>query len=169
MWGFCCTKPRDYSFLKLAFDDTRLIQVLPMIEQDLGKIESHFGIKLPKQYCDCLLNYPFSEESWAADVAMPHELELIKEINSSRPSLVKFGVTDYTRYFQIGSDGGEQLYYIDLQSEECSVYSANLEGSDFKQLAYTFSEWLDQLTKIDEANKADEVRMKQKSWWKFWD
>ncbi len=138
-----------------------------MTESDLARIESKFAINLPEPYRSVMLAYPFATDSWANDCAMANDLETVMEMNQDRNFLRKF-VEDPKQYFQIGSDGGETYYYIDLQNSDCPVYSFDVETGYFKQEAWNFKLWIGQLNDIDEEIRKDKIEMARKRWWQFW-
>lgn len=138
-----------------------------MTKHELNKVESLFALKLPQQYRALMLNYPFVDDSWANDCAMPNDPQIVIEMNKDKSFLGKF-TQEPSRYFQIGSDGGEFYYYIDLQNPDCPVYAADLETGSFSQEASDFKIWVQQLNNADEEIRLDRIEMSRKRWWQFW-
>ena len=138
-----------------------------MTEEDIQTLEKQFSIILPNQYRDILRVYPFAEDSWANECAMPNDLGLIIEMNADRTILKEYGVDDPSLYFQIGSDGSELTYYIDSRDPECTVYTADVESGTFTKYLI-FSDWCDDLHKTDVEIRRDQEEMAKKKWWQIW-
>ena len=126
-----------------------------------------FSLILPDQYRKILCDYPFAEDSWANECAMPNDLGMIIEMNDDRSILKEYGADDPSHYFQIGSDGGELTYYIDSRDPECTVYAADVESGTFTKHA-VFSNWCEELRTTDLEIRRDQEKMARKKWWQIW-
>ncbi|MCO4781747.1 MAG: SMI1/KNR4 family protein [Candidatus Cloacimonetes bacterium] len=89
-----------------------------MIEQ----IEDSLNINLPVFYKNTLLNYPFTLHSFSHEFMLVNDLEIILSYNQ----LDFLKIINKPNCFVIGSDGGEEYYYI-LLNDNDTVYTYSLE------------------------------------------
>ncbi len=136
-----------------------------MNSKDIEKIEEELGIQLPGFYLSTMLNYPFSEDSWAAEFSLCNNPKHVIELNEA--------IQPKGNIFAIGSDGGEFFYYIKLNGEE-KVYIFDLEGSD-KHMSIEADSWAKYLNQLNTLNielyqeQLQELeRKRNKKWWQFW-
>jgi len=52
-----------------------------MRQQDLARLERELAIRLPRQYRDFMIAYPFSRSSWAGDLGTPDDVDLLLDLN----------------------------------------------------------------------------------------
>ena len=144
-----------------------------MSENDFLRIERELNLRLPKDYRELMLNYPFSKDSLSADDLLPNDPEVLITHNqvsdlhslmamSSNPS-VPLG-----NYFSIGSDSSEESYWIDVTSPKSPVYKFALECCDLTIKAANLEEYVKQCWHIEEEIKKDEEYMSRRRWWQFW-
>jgi SMI1 / KNR4 family (SUKH-1) len=92
-----------------------------MRERDLKRIEHELGVALPARYREFMLAYPFPKYSWAGDLAMPEDVDLLLDLNhEARKSDSDRSLANV---FVIGSDGGRTDYFIRLADTLCGVHS----------------------------------------------
>ncbi len=116
--------------------------------EDIDKIEKLLGIVLPNYYKSTIMNYPFPKNSLADDCLLLYDPELIIKNNDS--SFLEIIITPKIKPFCIGTDGGEEVYYIDLNCEETKVFAYSRETG--KSEIYTTS-LADYIKKIEEIIK----------------
>ena len=114
-----------------------------------------------------MLNYPFSDDSFADEFLLPKDVDRILENNQ--------GATEYLKIakpFVVGSDGGEETYFIDLASDVSRVFTFDLEIGRYEQTASDWKEYLAQirseLKEIEDDKSAEQKRKLNKKWWEFW-
>ena len=138
-----------------------------MTEQDLQALESHLGSPLPAFYRATLSDYPFDPDSCAAEYLLPDNSQFVIELNSS--GLLLDGVE---KPFFIGSDGGEESYFIDASKADSGVYVYDVETGEHRQLVPEWQGFLDHIRSIHAEVAADEEAMRlsklNKKWWEFW-
>lgn len=138
-----------------------------MTEEELTQIESHLGLKLPEFYRSTMLNYPFPVNSFADEFLLTNYLEQVLELNHQPVECSGIG-----RPFLVGSDGGEELYYIDLQNLESPVYTLQLETGKHFQKAENWTQYLHRieadLKEIEDDEQREQERKASKRWWEFW-
>ena len=138
-----------------------------MNKSELTKIEKELNISLPAYYKDIMLNYPFSEESFANEFLLPNDIEHVIEMNKENELVDKS-----ENPFFVGSDGGEEYYFIKTKSINSSVYVFDLEKGKHSMKADSFQVYLNQidetLKEIEADEKAEIERKKNKKWWQFW-
>ena len=136
-----------------------------MLTSEIQFIEDELGIQLPAFYIKTMLDYPFAEDSFASEFLLCNSPEGILEYNS--------GYKPSAEAFTIGTDGGENTYFIKLD-EDGQVYVFDLEAPDdtLKLEAATWDEYLKQIEALHEEIRQDELfmaeRKRNKKWWQFW-
>ena len=132
----------------------------------LRHIEQTLKVVLPEYYRQTLLDYPFPADSFAAELTLPTEIDAIL-LNNTR-----FPPED--QRFVVGSDGGEEVYFILPGESPERVYVHQLETSNDPSLVYAHSwaEFLRILTEQEAEIRQDELATEQRKrdtkWWQFW-
>jgi hypothetical protein len=72
------------------------------------------------------------------------------------------------QFFQIGSDGGEERYYLDLSQTSSPIYSCDLETWTLTQRAEDIQAWIAECQAREEEIQQDELALRRKHWWQFW-
>ena len=138
-----------------------------MTDQELQAIEKHTGYSLPEYYCATLSNYPFSSDSFAGEFILPNDQKVIIELNSAAISPSKI-----RKPFFIGSDGGEEWFFVDTSKDDSGVFVFELETGNHRLLVPTWTAFLEHIDAEHAAIAADEEVMRQcklnKKWWEFW-
>jgi hypothetical protein len=138
-----------------------------MTANDLQQIQDHVGFQLPLYYRETLLNYPFKHDSFAEEFMLPNCHQAVKDLNDASISIGS-GI----QAFFIGSDGGEEQYFVDASTQESGVFVFDLETGEHRNLSPSWSSFLDHIhsthTEIEEDEKAEEARRNSKKWWQFW-
>lgn len=136
-----------------------------MNQEDIKKIENSLKIKLPEFYKKTIQSYPFPKESFANEFLLPDEKNTIIENNDST-------IIDKKNIFVVGSDGGEEYYYINLTKETSEVYLFDLEEKKSKVKSPNWDKYLNYISKtlkeIEEDEHQEKERKKNKKWWQFW-
>jgi hypothetical protein len=139
-----------------------------MTSAELEELERHIGARLPEDLRNLYLHYPFAEGSWAADLAMPDDVDYLIEVNQDRSFPGEFCASDPTRYIYIGNDGGETENYATLGEEPTRIFEADIETGSFSEVAGSLEEWKAQMYAIDQEIERDKAYMSRKRWWQFW-
>lgn len=136
-----------------------------MIQSDINRIEEKLGFSLPTFYIETMLNYPLPENSFGEEFMLTNSVEILLDCNGI------FKKNDLC--FAIGSDGGEFIYYVKLDGQE-TVYIYDLENSDAHNSveADNWEMYLENIRKVHREIEEDEKRQierkKNKKWWQFW-
>jgi len=148
-----------------------------MTPADLDRIESSLGVTLPMDYRGLMQNYPFAAETVAHSSMLIDDPDWV--IGANRGVDTHFmlhhrqGRWVPTRdYLQIGNDGGENCYYLDLRGTPPPVYGFDLEAGTLSVFAADLGDYTRRCTEIDE-ELAEEERLeaewlREKKWWQFW-
>lgn len=138
-----------------------------MTDQDFQSIEKQIGYSLPALYRATLSDYPFALDSFAAEFMLPNEPNFVIDLNVCARSL-----SDIDKPFFIGSDGGEEYFFVDASKEDSGVYVLELETGKHRQLVPTWERYLDHIRATHAEIAADDNSMRarrlKKKWWKFW-
>jgi hypothetical protein len=139
-----------------------------MNESDLRRIGDTLKLKLPMAYQETVLNYPFPRESCANDFLLPSDLAQVLDLNNGSPT-----VSGVVKPFFVGSDGGEELYFLNSDMPNSPVYVLDLETGKHSVKAQNWPEFLTQIRADLASGAADEAsekeRRSRKRWWQFWE
>jgi len=138
-----------------------------MTESDISKIESSLNVKLPEFYRRTMLSYPFPVDSFAEEFLLTNDTESVLESNQHPSEYEGIG-----RPFLVGSDGGEEIYFVDLAVNSSQVFTYEMETGKHVEKAKDWGEYLSQiesdLKEIEDDEKAERERKANKKWWEFW-
>ena len=138
-----------------------------MTDADLGDIEARLGFPLPAAFRSTVLSYPFSPGSFADEFMLPNRSRDVMDLNE-----IGVAIVGVERPFFIGSDGGEERYFVDASRSESPVYVFELETGHHRVLVASWADYLDHIRDTDAEIAADEAVAKQREltsrWWKFW-
>ena len=116
-----------------------------------------------------MLNYPFPKDSFADEFMLVNNPGAV--IGNNDKALIET-IDKGVKPFFIGSDGGEKLYYVDLNTKKSEVFVYYLETQKSKMQSKTWNNYLEDIKKtlkeIEEDERAMEERKKNKKWWQFW-
>jgi hypothetical protein len=72
----------------------------------------------------------------------------------------------------IGTDGGEEYYYLDLREQSGPVLRFDLETGELSVFCDSFEHYVWRCREIDNAIEKDEreaaERAERRKWWQFW-
>jgi len=138
-----------------------------MTESDIKQLEAAAGAALPAFYTTTMRNYPFPRGSFADEFLLMNDLDgLLREIRQPAryPGIGK--------PFLIGTDGGEEVYLIDLASAQPQVFVYDMEKGAHTLKANNWDDYLQQVQSVLDEIDADERALAQrkanKRWWEFW-
>jgi hypothetical protein len=114
-----------------------------MTEAGLEEIETALGVTLPLRYRDFMKHYPFADDSWAGDLAMPDDVMLVIELNEDARARESPPQPEGT--FVLGSDGGGLEYFVHLDDPRCAVQSMDLNTGAVRVEAPDFGLWVERL------------------------
>jgi len=138
-----------------------------MTAKDLAEIDSAVGGALPEIYRVTMLAYPFPAESFGDEFMLPNRAPAIIELNTS-------GVTPagFARVFFVGSDGGEERYFIDPGAAASPVFAFELETGRHRPFADSWDAYLAAIrevhAEIDQDAVAERARKANRRWWQVW-
>ncbi|HTL59033.1 MAG TPA: SMI1/KNR4 family protein [Candidatus Limnocylindrales bacterium] len=132
-----------------------------MTEADFQRIEEELAIKLPKNYKALMANYPFAPDSFTEEFLLPNSVEGL-------PGSAAAGIKLPPSSFIIGTDGGEQVYFIDWSKESSPVYVFELETGRTKEEAPSLDAYVEKCRDMGLEIKRDEEERARKKWWQFW-
>jgi hypothetical protein len=144
-----------------------------MTQQDLSRIERALNLRLPRGYRELMLHYPFPPDSCAADCLLPDNPDTLIEHNRGPDPHHLFGDRPGPgpppgNYFMIGSDCGEEWYYIDISRDQSPVFKLDLECKTLTVEAANLTEYVAQCWATEAEVRQDEETMARKRWWQFW-
>jgi hypothetical protein len=141
-----------------------------MTPERIAEVEDALGVTFPKAYRDLLAAYPFPAGSLADECLVLNDAEALISLNrASRDALSQ---TPAERPFLIGSDCGEEVYFVDLASPACPVYAFELETWQTRPLAESLSAWTEDvrrdLAAIARDEAAEQERQARRPGIRFW-
>jgi len=144
-----------------------------MTLEDIARIEAELELQLPGDYRALMLAYPFPPDSFTAEFVMPNDASRLIGINRERgtqalPPYNGAGKVPSSSYFEIGGDGGEESYLIDLAQQQSPVYLYDLETAELREAASDLQSFVKQCAASDEMIRRDEEFTARKAWWQFW-
>ena len=138
-----------------------------MKESDIRKIESALNVRLPEFYRATMLTYPFPADSFANEFLLPNDPKTILEYNQLSAEYPGIG-----KPFMIGSDGGEEMYFVDLAADSSQVFTFDIETGKHTPKAADWTKYLRQieadLKEIKGDEKVEQERKANKKCWEFW-
>ncbi|MBK7670723.1 MAG: SMI1/KNR4 family protein [bacterium] len=138
-----------------------------MTESDLQTIEERLSITLPGAYRATMLHYSLPPESFGTEAMLPDTVEAILDLNMD--DMAMNGVLSP---FFIGSDLGEECYFLDASRADSPVYVYQLETGKHQVLDATMEQYVDRIRRDDAEAAADdaaaEMRHLNRKWWEFW-
>ena len=94
----------------------------------------------------------------------PQEVMELSEADFSSPAI--------GQPFFIGSDGGEEWYFVDASKPDSGVFVFELETGKHRSLTPTWAAYLDHIratqAEIAADEEAERARRQNKKWWQFW-
>jgi hypothetical protein len=144
---------------------------------DIERVEQSLSLKLPAEYRQLLVDYPFSNDSFATDCMVIRDADAL--INANRGPNSHFMIhhrkgrwAPQKNHFLIGSDGGEEQYYLDLNDPQCRVLKFDLETGELSPYANGIAEYKAKVYEVDREVEEDEKRAAERRrnarWWEFW-
>ncbi len=143
---------------------------------DIQRVEQALAIKLPGDYQHLLLDYPFTEDSFATTCMVIHDANALLKLNSG-PDVQflshhrKGRWSPQKNHFLIGNDGGEVRYYLDLNDPNCSVLKFDLETGELSLYAHGIEDYKAKIDQLDRQIEEDRKRPREKEpsakWWQF--
>lgn len=148
-----------------------------MTRADIQRVEQALTIKLPSDYQQLLLDYPFSEDSFATACMVIRDAESLIKINQGPDT--HFAIhhregrwVPQKNHFLIGNDGGEEQYYLDLNDQTSMVFRFDLETGELSPYASGIADYKAKIDEIDCEIDEDEKRVAERKrsakWWEFW-
>lgn len=138
-----------------------------MTEADIKQLEMAVGASLPPFYTGTMLSYPFPQGSFADEFMLMTDLDVVLRENR-RPG----NYPGITKPFLIGSDGGEEVYLIDLAASQPKVFVYDMEKGAHTVKANNWPEYLRQVQAVLDEIAEDErelaERKANKRWWELW-
>lgn len=105
----------------------------------LLNLEKRLNIKLPSSYSQVIEKYPFPKDSFATEIFSNDEEYLIDLNNKTYWSHINFNEIEP---FFIGSDGGEETYFIDIKDSNTPVYLYDIEKDKYYKKSDSIKDFL---------------------------
>lgn len=143
-----------------------------MTETDLDRIEAALRVRLPPEYRATLLDYPLppdpdSSGLWLVDDATD-VIESTRHFRVSPPASGNWS----DNYLYLGSDGGEEAYFLDLGRTPATVLTYEHETGRLRSEAPDLATWIQTLrvafTEVQDDARSMAARRRDKPWWAFW-
>jgi hypothetical protein len=138
-----------------------------MTESDLKKIEAELKLELPEFYRATMLDYPFAQESIAAEFMLLNDPYPILDYNCEFVECAEIA-----KPFVVGGDGGEETYLIDLESDGSAVFGFDVETGRVSTKATDWQAYLacvrDEIAEVEADEQLEQARRAGKKWWQFW-
>ncbi len=138
-----------------------------MIAADIDAISRQLGVTVPPWYAATMLAYPFPPDSFANECLLPNDASRVIGLNREVSAAV--GVA---HSFFVGDDGGEELYFVDLDKPDSPVYVFQVETGKQEVKAIDWPTYLAQVHRALADIEADQTaqldRRSRKRWWHFW-
>jgi len=138
-----------------------------MTDQDFQSIGKHLGFPIPAYYRATMSSYPFSADSFAAEFMLPDDPEQVIDLNE-----IHISSPEVSKPFFIGSDGGEERFFVDAAKSDSGVFVFELETGKHRPLTPTWTAFFEHIqaahAEIEADKKAMEQRKLNKKWWEFW-
>ncbi len=139
-----------------------------MTAEDLDRIERVLGRRLPEDYREVMQRYPFSPGSFSYDCMLTDDARTVIEANREPHDILRDGPPTLD-YLWIGSDGGEEYYFLDLRGSPCPFYAYDLEtGEQTDAFADDIDDYIRKCKEMDRQIEEDEQSSGEKRWWQFW-
>jgi hypothetical protein len=144
---------------------------------NIQRIEQALSVKLPEQYSQLLVDYPFSEDSFGTTCMVIRDADALIDLNRGRSAHFMIHHREgrwvpQKNHFMIGSDGGEEQFYLDLDDPGGAVLKFDLETGELTPYARDIAEFKERIYQIDRDIDADEKRAEERRrnarWWEFW-
>ena len=146
-----------------------------MNQAEIALVEKTLVMQLPAEYKEILCTYPFPKESYIAESYLWNDPNALIEENAGLMSVIgeaKSAIGPVSQMFQIGFDGGEEIYLIDTQQPNSPVYVYDFESNTIDQKCPNLDAWIAYCHTIEEEIAVDETaeadRAREKRWWEFW-
>ena len=144
-----------------------------MTLEEIARVEAELDVRLPRDYRALMLTYPFPPESFTAEFVMPNDASRLIEINRERSTqgvrpYIGAGKGQKSSYFEIGGDGGEERYLIDLAQQQSPVYLYDVETAELREAASDLQSFVKQCAASDDMIRRDEGITTRTEWWQFW-
>jgi hypothetical protein len=139
---------------------------------DLDRVESELGIRLPSDYRALVIAYPVGLGRSGPDYELLDDSQQLIAINRLLREEGFFGSPWPAHFFSFGGDGCGNEYYLDLRREPSPVYFADHEGTLDSGQWPTLEAWLAERLQEQAEWEAEEHRRAErkaaKRWWQFW-
>ena len=135
----------------------------------IDEVEAALGVRLPTAYRNLLAAYPFPAGSLADECLVLHDAEALIALNRAcRESLRRVGIDEP---FAIGSDGGAEVYFVDLAVPTCPVHAFDTETWTARLLSLDLRAWcadvgrdLEVIARVEAAEARPEPRRPVRFW-----
>ena len=138
-----------------------------MTEQDIQESRNAWDLHSQRLIVPQFSATPFEPDSFADEVMLPNRLDAVIDLSGA-----KFSSPEIGKSFFIGSDGGEEMYFVDASKPDSGVLVYEMKTGKHRSLVPTCAAYLDHIHTIHAEIVADEEadwqRKLNKKWWQFW-
>jgi len=137
-------------------------------QSEIVEIERRLGFALPESYRSTMLAYPFPPDSFGNECLLPNRPSDVVDLNEAGVT----GPEQVGRAFFVGSDGGEESYFVDATKSDSPVYVFEIETGRHRVHCPSWEAYLQQIRDTDAEIAADREAARQrkltKRWWEVW-
>jgi hypothetical protein len=151
--------------------------MMAMTHADIQCVEQALSVKLPSDYQQLLLDYPFSEDSFATACMVIRDAEALINVNQGTDTHFVIHHQEGSwvpqkNHFLIGNDGGEERYYLDLDDPRSTIFRFELETGELSPYATGIADYKTKIDQIDREIEDEEKRATERrsnaKWWELW-
>lgn len=134
-----------------------------MKETAISVLERELSLSLPAAYKSALMKYPFTAGSVSEEMLVADAKWLLEHNRPNDDAVPKSGLRHRQPpslsegLFQIGVDGGELQYYLNVKSSSGEVLEYDLETHRLSQFAQSVEQYLEKIRRIDAEIDAEEA------------
>src|SRR5882762_668326 len=137
-----------------------------MTPDAIDSLERSLAVRLPAAYRETICASPFGPESSAAELWLLDDPHIVLQLNRAGGEVCGHG------FFALGTDGGEETYFLDTTAPPFPVLAFSLECRKAEPRAPSFPAFLNLLRDEMSTIEADERRRaeayRNRKWWQFW-
>jgi hypothetical protein len=131
-----------------------------MTASDLQQLEKHLGVVLPADYKAVMQAYPIKLDSFT-EYMLLDGVDVMLEANRGCEFLPSQSVV-------IGSDCGEEMYFIDASRSSSPVFVYDIETRKISEFSPSIAVYVQKCEEIHEELRLEREERAKRKWWQFW-